>query len=67
MKKRKKHPAIRLTLKDPKLAEDPAVQKFLKKAAHELTKESKTRMENLLIYGTTHPEIYINPKEKPQC
>lgn len=64
---RKKHPAIRLTLKDPALAEDPAVQKFLKKVAHELTKESKTRMTNMLIFGTTHPEMYNNQKEKLKC
>lgn len=64
-KKRKKHPVVHVTLRDPLLSKDPKVQKFLKKVAHDMGEEIKLRMRNMLVYGTSHPEFYKG--EEPQC
>lgn len=41
-----------------------AVRKWLDEVTAKLEPEIEKRTENLLIYGTSHPEIYVDPQNR---
>jgi hypothetical protein len=59
-KKRKKHPAVHVSVKDEKLAKDPNVQKFCRYISHKMTKELKALHQshlNALVFGSEAFEV----------
>ena len=48
---------IKLSIKDKKLRQNKEVIKWLKQCEKLINKEILQRTQNLMFYGTTHPEI----------